>query len=545
MRVGIEDGPTDARGALDVRVVDALDGAALPGAQVAWTAPRGRGAATAGPDGRLRWDDVPAGMVRVTLTDAPSAAMPEDGDTSATVQVPEAGTAEVVFRAVRDRRVELVVFDVTTSFLAGVKLHVDRVGVGPLVTNERGRVPYLARVGDVVTVDAGELELTVEHLRAGRARIRVPGPVAGTPNDDDEAVQRIRGRVIRGTTGEAVEHARVTARRNERDAPLTARSDDDGRFMLRVPAERRTPMQVEARHDVFGVAATALLPGADGELVLELRDGGTLEGRVIDPAGAPVPVFRVRVGREGDGAEVTWRGAETFIDAEGAFSIDGLVPGAYTVEASTEDEAPTRERHVEVPMAGRAFVTVQLEEAGSVRGVVASADSGEPVPGARVRIEGFGGSADTRTGPNGTFHLDGLAPGRRSLMIEADGFRRRLVSALDIQPGQAAGPLDVRLTPRAGDDDPELDLVGIGAVLSSGGAGGLAVQRVIAGGGAAQSGIAPGDVILEVDGRSVEDLGFDGAVQALRGREGTAVQLRVRRDGATRAVTVTRSPVSV
>jgi C-terminal processing protease CtpA/Prc len=54
----------------------------------------------------------------------------------------------------------------------------------------------------------------------------------------------------------------------------------------------------------------------------------------------------------------------------------------------------------------------------------------------------------------------------------------------------------------------------------------------------------PGDLLLAVDGRTIAETGFEGAVQRIRGAEGTTVVLRVRRaDGRESDVVATRTPV--
>ena len=53
-------------------------------------------------------------------------------------------------------------------------------------------------------------------------------------------------------------------------------------------------------------------------------------------------------------------------------------------------------------------------------------------------------------------------------------------------------------------------------------------------------GLARGDLILAVDGVPVTALGFGGAIDAIRGTEGTWVLLRIRRDPSTFEVRVGR-----
>jgi C-terminal processing protease CtpA/Prc len=69
---------------------------------------------------------------------------------------------------------------------------------------------------------------------------------------------------------------------------------------------------------------------------------------------------------------------------------------------------------------------------------------------------------------------------------------------------------------------------------------GLAVVQVLPGGGAAEAGLARGDLVLRVDGAPVAELGFGGAIDAIRGPEGTRVSLGVRRGERTFEVSAVR-----
>jgi len=53
------------------------------------------------------------------------------------------------------------------------------------------------------------------------------------------------------------------------------------------------------------------------------------------------------------------------------------------------------------------------------------------------------------------------------------------------------------------------------------------IQRLTLGSAAAEAGVVPGDVILEIDGRTTEDMSFDDVVTLLPGKPGTRVRIRV------------------
>lgn len=73
-------------------------------------------------------------------------------------------------------------------------------------------------------------------------------------------------------------------------------------------------------------------------------------------------------------------------------------------------------------------------------------------------------------------------------------------------------------------------LVGIGVSVSyDADSGGILVYEVYDGAPAQQAGIQPMDVIYQVDGVPVAELGYDAAVNKVRGEEGTTVNLKVYR----------------
>lgn len=73
-------------------------------------------------------------------------------------------------------------------------------------------------------------------------------------------------------------------------------------------------------------------------------------------------------------------------------------------------------------------------------------------------------------------------------------------------------------------------LVGIGVSVSyDADSGGILVYEVYDGAPAQQAGLQPMDVIYQVDGVPVAELGYDAAVNKVRGEEGTTVNLKVYR----------------
>ncbi|MEO1227758.1 MAG: carboxypeptidase regulatory-like domain-containing protein [Myxococcota bacterium] len=491
-----------------------------------------------GSGGEARFEDLPSGSMAGIYVEA-------SGFLSATTErpLPEHGEEVAVVHLERASGLSGFVARFEGGPARNVPVRLEG-GFGPKVvrTDPRGRFRFEgARAGErlVAEDDQGARAIRVldeQALGAGFVVLRLQpaerptgaGVVAGTVTDVE---------------GAPLVEATVVARRGHRFAWSTA-TGEDGRFELFVPSEGTYTVVADAagaRDRKEGVAAGTL----DLALVV-VRPGGAIEGRVVRDDGEPAPAFTLRWAQAGG------RSARRFVtDPSGVFEIEGLEAGSWTVEATGAGGAAGRSRTVDVPEAGRTFVELRLETPGRLVGTVVDEEGG-PIAEALVQLEsrpGLGPTPSTRTDPSGAFELAGITPGRRSVSAGARGFRRRIVSGFEVASGETLGPIEIALAPR-GEDGPELDLVGIGAVLAPrSGASGLAllVREVVAGGGAAEGGLGPGAVILTIDGRSIDELGFDGAIQAIRGREGTTVQLGVTsdgRDGPVEVVNLLRRRIS-
>jgi hypothetical protein len=309
-----------------------------------------------------------------------------------------------------------------------------------------------------------------------------------------------------------------------------------GGYRLTARAEGKAPASVR------GVA-----PGAKG-VVLELADGGRLRGCVRDASsGAPVAPFTTVVFTRRTALRLTLQRSLSVVDPAGCFALDDLSPGPAALVVSAPGYAPSEPLAVEIPAPpAAAAADVRLEAGGRLAGRVVDEATRAPLAGALLSVEGsladaastFPVLSQATTGEDGAFELAGL-PRRFSVHAVAAGHHARIVGGLTTAPGQRTGPVEVALRAVAPGEEPRTELAGVGIQLAPHGDA-LTVTGVAAGGGAAEVGIARGDQILEVDGRPVTELGLAGAIEAIRGPEGTAVTLTLRRGEATRTVVVPR-----
>ena len=147
-------------------------------------------------------------------------------------------------------------------------------------------------------------------------------------------------------------------------------------------------------------------------------DAGSIAGRVLSPAGAPVAGARVRVRARLRGKE--WA-PETLSSKDGSFHIDGLGPGAVMIDAQKRGRAPSRPLSVKLASGGEVRgVELHLRKTAAVTGDLIGLDA---APSADRRVElhplGFQETCVTRTDKQGHFRFDDVAPGRVRVRVEA------------------------------------------------------------------------------------------------------------------------------
>lgn len=276
------------------------------------------------------------------------------------------------------------------------------------------------------------------------------------------------------------------------------------------------------------------------QLRLTLGSGGALVGTVRSAAeAAPIPSFAVVVARSVGPLEREVVTAESTFDPAGGYEIPALPEGDYEVTVRAAGFAEADWRAVHVDAGGTSRADFSLDGGGSIAGRVLDATSGQPIGDAAVSVEkqlGLGAGAlplrtSVRTDERGHFRLDGLRPGQVTLLVGAPGHHGKVAARLPVTAGQQTGPVTIELSPTEQDEQPRIELVGIGAVLAIDDDT-LVIGQLIDGGGAAAAGLAVGDGIVAVDGVPVTDLGFAGSVDRIRGPEGTTVVLTIRRAAA-------------
>jgi hypothetical protein len=276
-----------------------------------------------------------------------------------------------------------------------------------------------------------------------------------------QSAATITGRVIDGDTQAPLAGARVMllpalmgAPRGPMGPPVQTVTGDDGRYTFSGIAEGSYRLQVQRIGFIQPTDSPTVQVGAGQTLAgpdLRLSKGGAISGRILDARGEPMAEVMVTAlrKRSDNGGPGPSRGGPPALPAGqpgqtndiGEFRIAGLPSGDYYVSASSRPTtlggssspsggatpvttfypgtATMAEAHVLAVAAGQTISSLEFgmlfAPGYSVVGVVVD-ETNAPVAGAMVilmlnQVVGPGPRGSARTEPDGTFRINGVAPG--------------------------------------------------------------------------------------------------------------------------------------
>jgi RNA polymerase sigma factor (sigma-70 family) len=264
---------------------------------------------------------------------------------------------------------------------------------------------------------------------------------------------RIAGRVVAGGTGAPVAAAEVQLvslpMGNRGGGPVVS-SNADGYFEFDDATAGRYRITAWSDNRAGRIEVTARADSASAALVVPLEPAATLTGRVVDDGGRPIAAAKLEVF---DGALQVHAVRRSQADADGRFRIEGLVPGATFLAAEAPGWAPHRQL-IAVGAAERALDFKLLKEA-HLLGVILNQE-GKPFAGAELTVTVRAGAGQDapllafrrgRTAADGSFRIDGLAPGPFNLYAESSAGERDSWQGI-LRAGESTrGKLRVHSTP--------------------------------------------------------------------------------------------------
>ncbi len=280
-----------------------------------------------------------------------------------------------------------------------------------------------------------------------RLRRLVDDPAGEARGAAREGAHFISGSVVDRKTGEPVRAfgLELYSKRNEtgRSRKVLYREfeDEEGRFRIPVDQAGSYALCVysSAHENELGIVAVAHEGNGGGDLVIELDPAQSLNGRVNDLAtgagisGATVFAFGSGLMDIAEGRPSRACHAKT--DGEGRFTLGGLDDEWTTICAIHPDYTAA---HGEAAP-GSDDLVISLGKGHRIFGTVLS-DSGDPCPDVIVSAgvvtgndeDGYGFDLPVVTGPDGTYRLPRIRPGR----IELDARPRRegIEGTIDFTP---------------------------------------------------------------------------------------------------------------
>jgi hypothetical protein len=548
----------EPHGAFEGRVISATTGEGVEGAELIFAGAGGATSARGDAEGRFRFVPSTAGTWQLAVVTA-RGYLPFG---------PEWGQSPIRFTAVPGQRISDIVLALTPEVellgraegpdgqpVAGAQVRVltGRGGESVLfptsdryTSDARGEFRFHGPEGAVVEARhpahaSARAEVTASTVLARRLVLTLgkrEGPEAAPLGESLAGrVVDAGGTAVPGALVSVVSAASAWPQRYGDALGYERVTDDEGRFEV----EGLEPGSYDVTARLMGLSPGELRDVAAGrkDLVLTLAQGARLVGTVRDAAtGKPMPSFTLAVFKKRGPLQRDVFTQLSFIDAQGRYELAGVPAGSYVMQAAAHGYAPS-EVNVAVPKGASGPVTanVSLGRGAKMTGKVVEEGSGIALERARVSVEGIGTGEgalsvryDALTDAQGNFTLDGLPTGQMTLYVSAERHHSRLISGINVSPGTTPPQLlELRKTEEG--EEPQLDMVGIGAVLAAR-EDALVVGEVIPGGGAAEAGLVTGDGIVRIDGRPVVELGFTNAIQSIRGAEGSKLVLGVRRASA-------------
>ncbi len=205
----------------------------------------------------------------------------------------------------------------------------------------------------------------------------------------------------------------------------------------------------------FAVVREEEIPAGSRDLVLTLGPGYSIKGRVVDLSGKPLKRFAISVRPMGTFSfmmdpEAVGILTQRVRDKDGAFFMDGLLPGEWGVKVVAGGYHETEETFLELPPQPSDLL-IEMYALSTLRGTVYGPD-GKPVAKASVtyRREGAGfdmsSFGDKKTNRRGQFRFGGVAPGTIRVNATGDGYAPSEEMTFDLGREESRDGLVLRLT---------------------------------------------------------------------------------------------------
>ena len=407
-----------------------------------------------------------------------------------------------------------------------------------------------AAMPEEITVMVSKDEGTEDDATAVLARLPVSIPEGGRKEitltlPDARPVLDAR---VTDERGFPLQNVQINAASLDPASPMRCTAFTNARGEARLAGARGLPLRVEARAPSW--APQVVTTGAErAGLLITMTPSESAKGEVRTAAGRGDPIAEAEV------VLYTELGARhTRTDRDGSFAFAELAPGAARVRVRAPGFAPKEASFTVDARAGRrafAIPRVELTQEGIVEGLVLDAKN-NPVQGARVAKDSvpvyLAVGATPRnvavTDARGHFRLAELAEGTITLEAYAPDVGRARAESVRVIAGRSTDFGKITLQ-RSADEKASDPGASGGVAVTLGETGGepheVVIVMVAEASEAERVGLAPGDVVIELDGKVVRSMA-DARTQ-MSGPVGDDVVIKLRRLDKSETLRVPREQV--
>ncbi len=248
-------------------------------------------------------------------------------------------------------------------------------------------------------------------------------------------------RPVQGATVSAMQGTASLFPQMIRELPsfgVRALSDADGNFELQeVPPTAELIVRFSGGE--FAVTESGPYSVRSGEITdlgtVVVPPGLRIRGNVNDDRARPIEGVKVGLIQTRLTGDWAWRDVKpstvVLTDSEGLFNMPGVRSGKYHIVTEAEGYGNGLwQGNIGLDGETEAWVSLVLYDGITLEGRIIGSPGAIPLPGARVvamplRNDGGNGKVETATDDEGTYRLEGLAPGHYTIGAQAPGYRRR------------------------------------------------------------------------------------------------------------------------
>ncbi len=216
-------------------------------------------------------------------------------------------------------------------------------------------------------------------------------------------------------SGAPVSSVRISLYYPGRSGESSATSAEDGTFLIKSVPNGEHSLEVEKEGYVtVSEDLRVQVNGAPVEgLTIALKKGSIIQGQILGLSMEKLPLVYV----EGY-CKTSEAYATTKVDYQGMYRLNDISAGKWEVSAGVTGGGASVSKSIVIePGMTEAQLDLEFSKGITLDGTVLSGDS--PVSNAWVRINGKETQswASTTSGPDGSFHLEGLAKGKHRLIV--------------------------------------------------------------------------------------------------------------------------------